>query len=37
MTDKSKENNYRYLFTCEVKDMKILEKDILYLQMIKIQ
>jgi hypothetical protein len=24
----SKENTYQYLFTCEVKDMKVLEKDI---------
>ena len=28
MTGKSKENIYRYLFTCEVKDMRQVEKDI---------
>ena len=28
MTGKSKENPYRYLFTCEVKDMSQVEKDI---------
>jgi hypothetical protein len=28
MTGKSKENIYKYLFTCEVKDMKQVEKDI---------
>ena len=28
MTGKSKENTYRYLFTCEVKNMSLLENDI---------
>jgi hypothetical protein len=28
MTGKSKENIYQYLFTCEVKDMTLIEKDI---------
>ena len=28
MTGKSKENIYRYLFTCAVKDMKVVESDI---------
>ena len=28
MTGKSQENTYEYLYTCEVKDMKQVEKDI---------
>ena len=28
MTGKSKENTYQYLFTCEVKDMAVVENDI---------
>ena len=28
MTGKSKENIYQYLFTCEVKNMSLVEKDI---------